>query len=58
MKWQEPRSTFLANVLCRRDGSKLGVYMDSVHDVLWSPIENKTSSAVNFYYAVLVLRSF
>ena len=29
--------------------------MDSVDDVLWSPIENKTSSTVNFYYAVLVL---
>ena len=29
--------------------------MDSVDDVLWSPIENKTSLAVNFYYAVLVL---
>ena len=29
--------------------------MDSLDDVLWSPIENKTSSTVNFYYAVLVL---
>ena len=29
--------------------------MDSVDDVLWSPTENKTSLAVNFYYAVLVL---
>ena len=29
--------------------------MDSVEDVLWSPIENKTSSTVYFYYTVLVL---
>ena len=29
--------------------------MDSVDDVLWSPIENKTSSTVYFYCTVLVL---